>query len=408
MDYIKAKKNLLFIDNGQTYEELCQILDDEYTIKITKNMPEAKEILHDHKREIHVLLIHADQQEDIHKAVAFVKESRRLISVPILIYADEKTPAENFACLGGSVIDCITRPYIGHIVKNRLANAIAFTDSMTFYGMETALKQLPSNIFLKDNECRYIFATKYWHHLNKSDDPNWTIRGKIDPEVRKDKENAIAAHKKDLEIVETGRGATYTIEINEDGIQEFFQIIKQPLFNEEGFVTGIIGLINNVTEYELLKKKLRQQAITDELTGLYNRAYLNEFIKTHKDDCYPLAIISADCDGLKEVNDTYGHAAGDDYIKTTVILLQMVLPKECILFRMGGDEFLVLLPATKKETALDFIKQMKEKEKLFHIQNKRLSVSFGVSVMESRAENFHMHVTDSDRNMYLEKRKGRG
>lgn len=92
---------------------------------------------------------------------------------------------------------------------------------MTFYGIEKILKQLPSNIFLKDNEARYIFATKYWHHLKKTDDPNWSIRRKIDPEIRKDKQNAIEAHKKDLEIIETGKGMTYTIEINEDGVQEF-------------------------------------------------------------------------------------------------------------------------------------------------------------------------------------------
>lgn len=89
---------------------------------------------------------------------------------------------------------------------------------MTFYGIEKILKQLPSNIFLKDNEARYIFATKYWHHLKKTDDPNWSIRRKIDPEIRKDKQNAIEAHKKDLEIIETGKG----------------------------YVTGIIGLIYNV------------------------------------------------------------------------------------------------------------------------------------------------------------------
>lgn len=401
------KKNLLLIDNRQTCKELCGILDDEYNFTIVKDMKAAEDILKHDKSDISALLIDANLQKDIGQAVTYMKKSHRLISIPILIYADETTPSDRFACLGEGVIDCLTKPYIAPIVKNRIANAIVFTDSMTFYGIEKILKQLPSNIFLKDNECRYVFATKYWHHLNKADDPNWTIRGKIDPEIRKDKENAIEAHKKDMEIVETGRGATYTIEINEDGVQEFLQIIKQPLFNEEGFVTGIIGLINDVTEYELLKKKLREQAITDELTGLYNRAYLSEFIRTHQDDCYPLAIISADCDGLKEVNDTYGHTAGDDYIKTTVILFKMVLPKERILFRMGGDEFLILLPATTEETALDYVRQMKENEKLFHIQNKQLSVSFGVSVMESRSENIHMCITDSDRNMYREKKKNR-
>ena len=355
--------------------------------------------------DIQALLIHADLQEDIRKAVEFVKDSERLISIPILIYTDKDNSADGFAYLGSGVTDCITKPFISKIIKNRISNAIAFTDSLTFYGIEKMLKQLPSNIFLKDNECRYVFATKYWHHLKKADDPDWSIRGKTDPEIRKDKQNAIEAQKRDMEIIETGKGTTYTIEINEDGIQEFLQIIKQPLFNEEGSVTGIVGLINNVTEHELLKKKLREQAITDALTGLYNRTYLDEFIRTHSDDCYPLSIISADCDGLKEINDTYGHTAGDEYIKATVSLFKMVLPKECILFRMGGDEFLVLLPSISEEKTLLFVKQLKEKQKHFRIQNQQLSISFGVSVMNSREDSFHMCITDSDRNMYFEKRK---
>lgn len=404
MESTTMKKNLLLIDNGQTNEELCQILGDEYTISIAKDMTAAKEILQRSEEDIKVLLIDANLQEDVRLAVKYMKDSNRLISIPILIYADREDASVKFSCLGDGVIDCITKPYIAPIIKNRIANAIAFTDSMTFYGIEKILKELPSNIFLKDNKCRYVFATKYWHHLNHADDPNWTIRGKIDPEIRKDKDNAIEAHKKDMEIIRTGKGATYTIEINEDGIQDFLQVIKEPLFNENGSVTGIIGLINDVTEFELLKKKLREQAITDELTGLYNRSFLDEFVKTHSDECYPLAIISADCDGLKIINDTYGHTAGDEYIKAAVDLFKMVLPSKRILFRMGGDEFLVLLPATTEETALRYVEQLKENQKLFKIQNKQLSVSFGVSVMDSRADSFHLCVTDSDRNMYLEKK----
>lgn len=407
MDPTKKVKNLLFIDSGPTCEELRRILHDEYQIQIVKDMTAAEDILKHDKTEISAFLIHANLQDDIHRAVEFIKDGNRLISIPILIYADENPPADSLSCLGSGVFDCITKPYISSVIKNRIANAIAFTDSMSFYGIEKILKELPSNIFLKDNECRYVFATKYWHHLNHADDPNWTIRGKIDPEIRKDKDNAIAAHKKDMEILKTGKGSIYTIEINEDGIQDFLQVIKEPLFNENGCVTGIIGLINDVTETELLKKKLREQAITDELTGLYNRAFLDEFVKTHDDDCYPLAIISADCDGLKAINDTYGHVAGDDYIKAAVDLFKMVLPPERMLFRMGGDEFLILLPGTSEETALRLVEQLKEKQKLFQVKNKQLSVSFGVSVMNSGADNFHARFTESDQNMYLEKKKRR-
>lgn len=405
MDYTNTTKKLLFIDNGKTYEELCRLLDDEYDINLAKDMIAAENILKMNHADISALLIHADQQEDVHKAVEYVKASNKLISIPILIYAGENASTDTFEYLGSGVIDCICKPYISKVVKNRLANAIAFTDSMTFYGIEKILKELPSNIFLKDNECRYVFATKYWHHLNKSDDPNWTIRGKIDPEVRKDTQNAIEAHKKDLEIIKTGKGTTYTIEINENGIQDFLQIIKQPLFNEDGVVTGIIGLINNVTDYELLKKKLREQAITDELTGLYNRSYLDEFSRAHNEDLYPLTIISADCDGLKEVNDTYGHNAGDEYIKAAVSLFKMVLPEERILFRMGGDEFLILLPSTSNEAALLLLEQLKEKEKLFCIENRQLSISFGISVMNDRTDSFPSRIAESDRNMYSEKKR---
>lgn len=407
MDHTIRAKNLLFIDSGQTCEELCQILGDEYNITVLKDMNAVSDILRHGKLDIHALLIHADLHEDINNAIEYIKSTQNIISIPILIFSDKIDSADRFTCLKSGVFDCISKPYVSDIVKNRVANAIAFTNSMTFYGIEKILKQLPSNIFLKDHECRYIFATKYWHHLKKSDDPNWSIRGKIDPDIRKDKHNAIEAHKRDLEIIETGKGMTYTIEINEDGIQEFFQIIKQPLFNEKGLVTGIIGLINNVTEYELLKKMLKEQAETDELTGLYNRSYLREFIKTHSDDRYPLSIISADCDGLKKINDTYGHTAGDEYIKAAVSLFKTVLPQESIMFRVGGDEFVIMLPSTSKAEALLAVKQLKDKEKLFFIESQPLSISFGVSTMNSRMDDFHMCIAESDRNMYLEKRSCR-
>ena len=77
------------------------------------------------------------------------------------------------------------------------------------------------------------------------------------------------------------------------------------------------------------------------------------------------------------------------------------------MFRMGGDEFLVLLPATTEEAALRLVEQLKENQKQFHIQNRQLSVSFGLSVMDSRADSFHLCVTDSDRHMYHEKRAKR-
>lgn len=405
MDNIKKKK-LLIIGSEQNCKELCSILNGEYDISAVQNIRDVITAFGAQKEYADALLINPDMREELHIVLDIVDSSARFSSIPILLLTDENASDEQLEYLGAGASDCISKPYNKKIIVNRIENAIVLKDSLTFYRIEEMLKQLPSNIYLKDNEGKYIFATKYWHHLKRpEDDPTWTIRGKTDPEIRKDKENAEAAFKKDLEIIKTGKGASYTIEINEDGKNEFLQIIKQPLFNDDGSVTGIVGLINDVTEFEQLKKKLREKAIIDEMTGVYNRAYFQEFIKIQSGSCYPMGIISADCDGLKDINDTYGHMAGDEYIKAAVELFRTVLPKESIVFRMGGDEFMIILPSATREAAELAAEQLKNTEKQFKIEGRQLSVSFGVSFISCKDDDFDMCIAESDKNMYIEKNK---
>lgn len=403
------KKKLLIIEDEETCAELCGVLKDYYNISVIKDIVEAAEIFEENKEKIDALLIGSERREDLFAAGNVLNCTTRLSSIPILLIVGENVPDEQLEYLGSNAVDCITKPYNGKIIANRIENAIALKDSLTFYRIEKMLKQLPSNIYLKDNEGRYVFATKYWHHLKDADkDPNWTIRGKTDPEVRKDKENAEEALKKDLELIKTGKGTSYTIEINEDGKKEFFQIIKHPVFNDDGCVNGIIGLINDVTEFELLKKKLREKAITDEMTGVYNRAYFSEFVLLNSNDLYPFGIISADCDGLKFINDTFGHKAGDEYIKSAVTLFNSVLPEKSYVFRMGGDEFLIILPSASEESTERLVTELKEKQKQYVIEEQQLSISFGVSVINSRDDDFETRLAESDRNMYIEKRGKKG
>lgn len=399
------KRKLLIIDSEQSCVELCGVLKDDYDISVLKDAVEAADILENNKKKIDAILINDENREALFAMTNILKSSTRLSSIPILLIVSENIADDLLEGLGSIVVDCVSKPYNAKIIANRIENAIALKDSLTFYSIEEMLKQLPSNIYLKDNEGRYVFATKYWHHLKDADkDPDWTIRGKTDPEIRKDKENAEEALKKDLEIIKSGKGTSYTIEINTDGKHEFFQIIKHPVFNDDGCVTGIIGLINDVTEFEELKQKLRDKAITDEMTGVYNRAYFNEFILLNSNDLYPLGIISADCDGLKYINDTYGHNAGDEYIKSAVTLFRTVLPEKSFVFRMGGDEFVLILPSATLEAAEHIAAQLRERQKEYIIEGLQLSISLGVSVINSREEDFDMRLAESDKNMYIEKR----
>ena len=340
---------------------------------------------------------------DIRRMIRFVNERNNdLLAFPVLILTDETHIAADEQYLGGMVVDCIMKPVRTAVLKNRVANAEQLVSSVSFTEFSKMLQSLPANIYLKDNKARYVFSSQTWHHLNTAEDPDWTIRGKTDIDIRKDKENAQKALESDLELIRSGKGTSYIIEEN-DGDQEYLQIIKEPLFYEDGRVRGIIALINIVTEQEQMRRKLRERYITDQLTRVYNRSYYTEYLaelEHHAPD--PLSIIIADCDHLKQINDTCGHIAGDDYIRSCAELLRFCLPEEALVFRTGGDEFAVFLPGTGAEETKHLIEQLRKRQSKYRIDGNTLSVSFGCSTMQGDHD-LKRYIADADQNMYADK-----
>lgn len=278
-----------------------------------------------------------------------------------------------------------------------------FSDSMTFTELEKMLKRLPCNIFLKDCNGRYVFMSHYWHHLDFKPDEEWHVRGKTDYEIRKDKKNAIKAMESDQEIIRSGKGTRYVICFNEEGHQEYLELIKEPVFDAEGNVSGIVGLINDVTESEMLKNRLKTLAMTDPLTGLKNRTCFLAEIDQVVSENYPIVVISFDCDGLKEFNDTFGHDVGDDYIKMVSILIQLSIPAEASLYRIGGDEFLAVILKSDVESAEKMMRGLMERCNNYEMKERKISVSYGIAVADTLADNINSVLARADLNMYQNK-----
>ncbi|MFZ7121338.1 MAG: sensor domain-containing diguanylate cyclase [Eubacteriaceae bacterium] len=121
----------------------------------------------------------------------------------------------------------------------------------------------------------------------------------------------------------------------------------------------IIGIARNIQEQKNYEEKLKFLSFNDPVTGLYNRAYFEDVIhRSENNHCFPITIFSLDIDGLKYINDTFGHHAGDQMIKSCGNLLKNIFRKEDILARIGGDEFIAILFNTDKETAKTIAKNI--------------------------------------------------
>ena len=386
---------------------VSDVLKDTYKIQVETDPKEVIRLLDEESNDIVAVIVdRPNTRADVQQVLDYMKENNTVIfAVPALVLTDEENSEKDLEYLSNPVVDTILMGSPAAVVQNRVQRASQFVSSVSFDEFARMLQVLPSLIYLKDAKGKYVFCTQYWHHLEHYDDPDWTIRGKTDMEIRKDQENARKAYESDMRILKTGMGTSYIIEENEDGQQEFLQLIKEPLKYEDGRIRGIIALINNVTEQENLKRKLEKMSFTDELTGLYNRAYMDVYTKTLNQSSFPLSIISADCDHLKLINDKYGHMMGDEYIRMSVTLMKSILPENSVICRMGGDEFLAFLPKTDDERAREYLKMLEEMEDIFQIHGQKLSVSFGTSTMQAKEGSFRDAIELSDAEMYRNKQR---
>ncbi|MEZ0288986.1 MAG: diguanylate cyclase, partial [Methylophilus sp.] len=159
---------------------------------------------------------------------------------------------------------------------------------------------------------------------------------------------------------------------------------------------------------------LTAMANTDGLTGVPNRRLLEDrieqAIKNAKRSMQTVAILFLDLDAFKVVNDSYGHAIGDLLLKSVAERLQELMRAEDTIARIGGDEFVVLLPRQDNESEVVFIAEriIEAMNKPFDVNDLRLNigVSIGVALYPAHADDLSKLIRYADSAMYCAKQRG--
>ena len=178
------------------------------------------------------------------------------------------------------------------------------------------------------------------------------------------------------------------------------------LYDFEGNVSGVTSIGEDITERMQFQEKLEHMSFHDALTGLFNRTYFEEKLRFLKEACIaPVGMIVCDVDGLKLVNDTLGHTTGDQLLRLTADLIKASFRREDLLFRIGGDEFAIILPKSELLLVKQACQRIRRAVEKHNEENLEFPLSLSMGFAVSGKSNVHVSdvYKEADNNMYREK-----
>ena len=216
--------------------------------------------------------------------------------------------------------------------------------------------------------------------------------------------------------IQSKQPTPYELEIyDKNGRIHWLEVLETPAYDENGQCAGVDGIAHDVTTRKETHELLTSLSYYDELTGLANRRLfldrLQQTLNLANRNKWQVSVFYLDLDRFKAVNDSLGHTAGDEILKETARRLLAILRDSDVAARMGGDEFVLLLPETDaKAAALVAEKLLKALKLPFHLGENMLTLgaSIGIAVYPQNATDGEALINHADTAMYNAKKDKRG
>lgn len=269
---------------------------------------------------------------------------------------------------------------------------------------EKIIDILPGTIFYKDIKGKYVYANKTCRefHINRG---QGSIIGKTDKEINFSKEQQEKFVRDDQIILNTKQPIYNEVVFTKaDGSHMYNEVVKLPVEDNHGNIVGIVGRVLDITEKKRNQERLEYLSYTDVLTGVKNRACFEvRQIELSKEEYSPLGLIMGDANGLKLINDTFGHLQGDNLLIHIAAVLKEICADKGEVFRFGGDEFIILVPNTSIKECEDMILKINDKCKANTNEFYKISISLGSSVKNTDEKDTYELLQEAEDKVYRQK-----
>ena len=216
--------------------------------------------------------------------------------------------------------------------------------------------------------------------------------------------NAESPIQKALLTGETVALANHTALIARSGDRVPIADRAAPIRDEEGRVYGVVMVFRDIAQEKAQREKIDYIVTHDSMTGLYNRYFMEERVHSMENaGDTPFAVIMGDLNGLKLINDAFGHNAGDTFIIKVAEILKECCRQGDLVGRWGGDEFLVLMPGGTAEAAEQFIDRVLQRCVEESDERIQLSIAMGYGVKSLGGKEFQEILSQAEQWTYRRK-----
>lgn len=270
--------------------------------------------------------------------------------------------------------------------------------------LKVVMDTLPGMVFYKDKYGKYVYVNKEFNNFYNRESSEELI-GKTNYDIHPSEELAEKYTKEDNYVMQNKKSiCTQTTLNTSEGKEIYTEAVKVPVIDKNGASVGVVGLILDITEKKEAEEKLKRLSFTDSLTGLYNRAYFDEKAQEILcEECLPVGVIMGDANGLKLVNDTLGHNQGDELLKLAANVFKDVCDENQLVFRTGGDEFVILVPNTTDYECESIIKRIYKQCMAYKHDLIEVSLSLGFSVTNNLNKSVYDALKEADDRVYRQK-----